>query len=152
MVWMSTLSWWRSVNQEKRPERWRTWRRATNAGLPRLLKSNSMHDAWNAAVRWKASGRPIALGRRRAGGPGQRLLRSFGRISQDVEAALRQESSYNQRLALRAVEDDLDGLLRELTRSSDATRCVSPHRHAVARRGGPPRSGVGGSGRAAPGD
>ena len=52
-------------------------------------------------------------------GPASALLRSFSRISQDVEAALGQESSYNQRLAFRAVEDDLDGLLRELTRSSD---------------------------------
>ncbi|MBN1891022.1 MAG: ATP-binding protein [Thermoflexales bacterium] len=51
-------------------------------------------------------------------GPASALLRSFSRISQDVEAALRQESAYNQRLALSAVEDRLDGLLRELTRSS----------------------------------
>jgi hypothetical protein len=47
------------------------------------------------------------------------LLRSFSRVSQDVEAALRQGSAYNQRLVLRAVEERLDGLLRELTRSSD---------------------------------
>lgn len=52
-------------------------------------------------------------------GPANALLRSFSRISQDVEAALGQESSYNQRLALSAVEDRLDGLLRELTRSSE---------------------------------
>jgi len=43
----------------------------------------------------------------------------FSRTSQDVEAALHQESAYNQRLALSAVEDRLDGLLRELTRSSE---------------------------------
>jgi len=57
-------------------------------------------------------------------GPASALLRSFSRVSQDVDAALRQESSYNQRLALSAVEDRLDGLLRELTRSSEryATR------------------------------
>ncbi|MEM7332856.1 MAG: AAA family ATPase [Chloroflexota bacterium] len=47
------------------------------------------------------------------------LLRSFSRISQDAEAAQQQESAYNQRLALNAVEDRLDGLLRELTRSSE---------------------------------
>lgn len=47
------------------------------------------------------------------------LLRSFSRISQDVDAAMRQESAYNRRLALSAVEDRLDGLLRELTRSND---------------------------------
>jgi hypothetical protein len=52
-------------------------------------------------------------------GPASALLRSFSRISQDVVAALRQESTYNQRLALSAVEDRLDSLLRELTRSSD---------------------------------
>jgi hypothetical protein len=52
-------------------------------------------------------------------GPASALLRSFSRVSQDVDAALRQESVYNQRLALSGVEDRLDGLLRELTRSSE---------------------------------
>ncbi len=52
-------------------------------------------------------------------GPISALLRSFGRVSQDVGAALRQESGYNQRLALSAVEERLDSLLRELTRSGD---------------------------------
>jgi len=52
-------------------------------------------------------------------GPASALLRSFSRLSQDVEAALHQESAYNQRLALSAIEDRLDGLLRELTRSSE---------------------------------
>ncbi|MCK5666715.1 MAG: hypothetical protein KAI17_24665, partial [Thiotrichaceae bacterium] len=47
------------------------------------------------------------------------LLRSFSRISRDVQAALSQESNYNQRLALDAVEERLDGLLRELTRSDE---------------------------------
>jgi hypothetical protein len=47
------------------------------------------------------------------------LLRSFSRISQDVDAALHQESSYNRRLALGAAEDRLDGLLLDLTRSSE---------------------------------
>ncbi|ALG67313.1 AAA family ATPase [Beggiatoa leptomitoformis] len=47
------------------------------------------------------------------------LLRSLSRISRDVEAALSQESNYNQRLALDAVEERLDGLLRELTRSTE---------------------------------
>lgn len=48
-----------------------------------------------------------------------RLLRSFSRIGQDVDAALNQTSVYNQRLALKAVETRLDELLRELTRSSE---------------------------------
>jgi hypothetical protein len=52
-------------------------------------------------------------------GPASALLRSFSRLSQDIEAALRQESAYNQRLALNAVEERLDGLQRELTRSSE---------------------------------
>jgi hypothetical protein len=47
------------------------------------------------------------------------LLRSFSRISKDVDAALRQENVYNQRLVLSDVEDHLDRLLRELTRSSE---------------------------------
>jgi hypothetical protein len=47
------------------------------------------------------------------------LLRSFSRISEDVDAALNQESRYNQRLALSPIADRLDGLLRELTRSND---------------------------------
>jgi hypothetical protein len=47
------------------------------------------------------------------------LLRSFSRLSRDVKAALTQESKYNQRLALDAVEERLDGLLRELTRSEE---------------------------------
>lgn len=52
-------------------------------------------------------------------GPASALLRSFSRLSRDVDAALQQESAYNRRLALRAVEDRLDGLLRELTRSTE---------------------------------
>ncbi|MEM7114839.1 MAG: AAA family ATPase [Chloroflexota bacterium] len=47
------------------------------------------------------------------------LLRSFHRLSQDIAAATQQESAFNQRLALRAVEERLDSLLRELTRSSE---------------------------------
>ena len=52
-------------------------------------------------------------------GPASALLRSFSRVSQDVNAAMRQDSAYNQRLALAAVEERLDGLIRELTRSSE---------------------------------
>jgi hypothetical protein len=52
-------------------------------------------------------------------GSASALLRSFSRISGDVKAALTQESHYNQRLALNAIEERLDGLLRELTRSSE---------------------------------
>ncbi|MGB3495619.1 MAG: AAA family ATPase [Elainellaceae cyanobacterium] len=51
--------------------------------------------------------------------PADALFRSFNRISEDVYAALSQGSPYNQRLALNAVADKLDGLIRELTRSSD---------------------------------
>jgi hypothetical protein len=52
-------------------------------------------------------------------GPASALLRSFGRLSRDVVAALHQEGAYNQRLALSAVEERLDGLVREVTRSSE---------------------------------
>lgn len=52
-------------------------------------------------------------------GPASALLRSFSRVSLDVAAALNQASAYNQRLALSAVEDRLDGLVRELTRSNE---------------------------------
>jgi hypothetical protein len=52
-------------------------------------------------------------------GPASALLRSFSRISQDVDAALQQESVYNQRLSLKGVEERLDVLLRELIRSSE---------------------------------
>lgn len=51
--------------------------------------------------------------------PAGTLLRSFNRISEDVDAALNQNSAYNQRLALKAIADRLDGFVRELTRSSD---------------------------------
>jgi AAA domain len=46
------------------------------------------------------------------------VLRSLSRASRDVDAALRQGSSYNQRLALSAIAHRLDDLLRELTRGS----------------------------------
>jgi hypothetical protein len=46
------------------------------------------------------------------------LLRSFSRISEDIDAALNQESAYNQREALRYVADRLSSFLQELTRSS----------------------------------
>jgi hypothetical protein len=52
-------------------------------------------------------------------GPANSLLRSLGRLSQDVAAALKQNSPYNQRLALKDVEEHLERLLRELTRSSE---------------------------------
>jgi hypothetical protein len=47
------------------------------------------------------------------------LLRSFSRISQDVDAALNQTTAYNQRQSLQEIEKRLDGLLRELTRSDE---------------------------------
>ncbi|WP_346293524.1 ATP-binding protein, partial [Sphaerothrix gracilis] len=51
--------------------------------------------------------------------PADTLFRSFNSVSKDVEAALDQASTYNQRLVLKAVGDRLDALIRELTRSSD---------------------------------
>lgn len=52
-------------------------------------------------------------------GSASALLRSFSRCSTDVAAAMQQESAYNQRLALHAIEERLDTLLRELTRSDE---------------------------------
>jgi hypothetical protein len=52
-------------------------------------------------------------------GPASALLRHFSRLSQDVEAALKQTTAYHQRLALSSIEDRLNGLLRELTASSE---------------------------------
>lgn len=68
-------------------------------------------------------------------GPANALLRSFSRISQDVAAALQFVNTYHQRLALRAIEDQLDGLLRELTRSSEPYaqrfRPIATHWHRL---------------------
>ncbi|MFB2969718.1 AAA family ATPase [Aerosakkonema sp. BLCC-F183] len=47
------------------------------------------------------------------------LLSSFSYISQDVDAAINQKSAYNQRLVFSAVAEKLNGLIRELTRSSN---------------------------------
>ncbi len=52
-------------------------------------------------------------------GPANALLRSFSRISQDVEAALNQVTPYHQRLALGSIDDRLNSLVRELTVSSE---------------------------------
>jgi len=49
-----------------------------------------------------------------------KLLRSFSRISQDVDAALNQTTAYNQQQSLKEVAERLEGLLRELTRSDEA--------------------------------
>ncbi|WP_414755155.1 AAA family ATPase [Anabaena sp. CCY 9910] len=47
------------------------------------------------------------------------ILSIFSCISEDVDAALNQNSTYNQRLLLRDVADKLNGHLQEFTRSSD---------------------------------
>ncbi len=52
-------------------------------------------------------------------GPASALLRSFSLISQDVGAALYQASTYNQRLAFKAVAERLEALIRDLTRSNE---------------------------------
>jgi hypothetical protein len=61
--------------------------------------------------------RNLALGELKS--PVSSLQSSFSRISEDVAAALNQNSAYNQRLALSAVAERLKGLIRELTRSGD---------------------------------
>ncbi len=52
-------------------------------------------------------------------GPASTLLRHFSHLSQDIEAALNQATAYHQRLALRAIDNRLNGLVRELTVSSE---------------------------------
>lgn len=53
-------------------------------------------------------------------GPASALLRTFHKISEDIGAGLSQVGLYNQRLVLSAVENDLNGLLRELTRGDES--------------------------------
>ncbi len=77
----------------------------------RLLERCVSVDAIRAACRQVAASELVS--------PAGSLVRSFGRIGIDLDAVLAQESSYNQRLALLAVEDRLDGLLRELMRSDE---------------------------------
>ncbi|MCB0107255.1 MAG: hypothetical protein KDE53_15150 [Caldilineaceae bacterium] len=52
-------------------------------------------------------------------GPASALLRTFAKISEDIRAGLAQVGLFNQRLVLSAVENELNGLLRELTRSNE---------------------------------
>lgn len=93
------------------PQRWAA--QAAQVELDaRLLEQSMTVDAIRLA------GRQVAAGELTS--PAGSLLRSFSRIGLDIDAALAQESSYNQRLALVAVEERLDNLLRELTRSDEA--------------------------------
>lgn len=59
------------------------------------------------------------LGGGQLAGPASSLLRTLGGVSKDVDAALHQEGSYNQRLTLSRVEDRLNDLQREFNRSSE---------------------------------
>jgi len=52
-------------------------------------------------------------------GPASAVLRSFGRTSKDVAAALSQGTAHNQRLGLAAVAQKLETQLAELARTSD---------------------------------
>lgn len=66
----------------------------------------------------------VAAARRRIGagvleGTAGAALRVLARASEDVEAALQQSSPYNRRATLRAVEERLEGLLRDLLASRD---------------------------------
>jgi hypothetical protein len=63
--------------------------------------------------------------------PASTLLHSFSHISENVDAALNQGTTYNQRLALTPVAEQLRGLIRELTRSSEkyADRFLPIARH-----------------------
>ncbi|MEI6775814.1 MAG: hypothetical protein WCK70_02840 [Chloroflexales bacterium] len=60
-----------------------------------------------------------ALGERAGHDTTSAIVRSFCRISLDSEAARQQQSSFNQRLALHAVEATLDTFTADLIRSGD---------------------------------
>lgn len=60
------------------------------------------------------------LGLGELAGPASALLRGFGRVSQDVQAALAQGTPHHQRLGLAAAEQRLEQFLGELSRSSEA--------------------------------
>lgn len=60
-----------------------------------------------------------ALGERAGQDTTSAIVRSFCRISLDSEAARQQQSSFNQRLALHAVEATLDTFTADLIRSGD---------------------------------
>jgi hypothetical protein len=57
-------------------------------------------------------------------GAANALFRSLGYISQEVEAALRQESFYNQKAFLKGAENRLHLLMQELTRSTESKQYV----------------------------
>lgn len=61
--------------------------------------------------------RTLAVGE--LAGPASALLRTFSRLSSDIDVALSQVNAYHQRLGLNAAAERLNGLLRELTRSSE---------------------------------
>lgn len=52
-------------------------------------------------------------------GQAETILYSFSRISEDIDAALKQKNNYNKRLSLTHSVDRLGALLRELNRISD---------------------------------
>lgn len=58
------------------------------------------------------------LGKNELESPASELLRRFNRLSEDVNAALNQQSTYNQRLRLWIISDLIDIQLREFNRSS----------------------------------
>ncbi len=57
-------------------------------------------------------------------GAANSLFRSLGYISQEVEAALQQESLYNQKTFLKGAENRLHLLMQELTRSTESKQYV----------------------------
>jgi hypothetical protein len=60
-----------------------------------------------------------SLGTGELAGPASALLRSLRNLSQDIDAALAQSSSHNQRLGVQAALTRLQALLGELQRSPD---------------------------------
>lgn len=80
------------------------------------LEARKLEACQDAAAIAKLGG---ALAEGDLEGPASAMLRSFGRTSQDVAAALSQGTAHNQRLGLAAVAQKLETLLAGLARTSD---------------------------------
>ena len=108
--------------------------RDVEAGQTAVHRLNFTHQRWAAraaqieldARQFMAQGNIDAIGTVHKSfigggieGPASALLRSFSYISKDIASALNQESSFNQRLALNAINEHLNGVIREITRSNE---------------------------------
>jgi hypothetical protein len=96
-----------------RPQRWA----AQAAQIEMDIRELEHSDSLEAIRKAHESGERLFTGELE--GPVSSLLRSFSRISENVDAALNHGSTYNQRLALSDVAENLNRLSRELTTSNN---------------------------------